>query len=821
MRQYSYLYVLCILLNGCTIYLEEEVKPQIVDEQYSGDIGGSDTLLNLPFSLLETHQCVQGANGSFSHAQSSTMYDLDFDTSNFAQEEIYAPVSGLVSVHYSSANFGYHLNIDLGDGSYVCVAHLDTVAVLDGAEVSEGQLIGYEGCTGYCTGDHVHIGLHSGDATLPAQYGVSIPAIYRVRDVSANGQLVTIESEQVVCGLGASYSEPDGHLYSSDIEIPLWHPNGSLVKTMDDAKVYLIDDGAARWITNESIFFSYSYDFSDITLISDEELACYEGGEALNELSGVDAAYDASTGLLWMQVGHLNQPDRYRIRVHNQIGWEAVLESWGLSYSAVNPPPTYSSGDNFFVQWSVASGYAKFRDGSLITEVSSSDVYFITDGWAVPIFDWDTFVFAGLALRDIVVAENGAVEWVQEYVGDCFVGMNCLEKDVMTVCGGDLDLESVDLGDDDDDTVSDDDDSMSDDDDSESDDDDSVELPIDNDGDGWPDTVDCNDSAASINPAASEVCGNDFDEDCSGEADECEPESDDTTPTLVDNDGDGFASEESGGTDCSDFVSSIYPGAVDICGDGVDQDCSGTDEPCPSSTIDTDSDGVLDSVDNCPFHNNPTQADVDGDGLGNDCDTDNDNDGYPNNQDCAAYDASINPGAVEACDGIDNDCDWLIDEDSACNATSSNPCAGELVCTEDLDNDGLNEQFCFDVSVFTQGVVYQTSSAYAVGYGLFDWMPSSSDEALVVGGYHCLDFSNKPAGNAEITLVSSVGSSGASPVDLNDPSDWVWWQNFSFCTSGVTAADEFCSFQGGWNYLVSADWDPLIGLTPAGDNASP
>jgi len=42
---------------------------------------------------------------------------------------------------------------------------------------------------------------------------------------------------------------------------------------------------------------------------------------------------------------------------------------------------------------------------------------------------------------------------------------------------------------------------------------------------------------------------------------------------LVDQDGDGFASELAGGTDCNDRDPSIHPGAAEIEGDAVEQDC--------------------------------------------------------------------------------------------------------------------------------------------------------------------------------------------------------------------------------------------------------
>jgi len=61
-----------------------------------------------------------------------------------------------------------------------------------------------------------------------------------------------------------------------------------------------------------------------------------------------------------------------------------------------------------------------------------------------------------------------------------------------------------------------------------------------------------------------------------------------------DNDGDGYTT---GGGDCNDNDKSINPDAIEICGDGIDQDCDGKDESCmaapPAPTGVVASDGTL------------------------------------------------------------------------------------------------------------------------------------------------------------------------------------------------------------------------------------
>ncbi len=105
---------------------------------------------------------------------------------------------------------------------------------------------------------------------------------------------------------------------------------------------------------------------------------------------------------------------------------------------------------------------------------------------------------------------------------------------------------------------------------------------VDEDLDGHSPPEDCNDADAAVNPAATEVC-NGTDDNCDGQVDEG------TGGTWYgDADRDGYGDGEvwacdqppdtsSTGGDCDDADASVYPGAAEVCDDGVVNDCAATE----------------------------------------------------------------------------------------------------------------------------------------------------------------------------------------------------------------------------------------------------
>ncbi len=185
------------------------------------------------------------------------------------------------------------------------------------------------------------------------------------------------------------------------------------------------------------------------------------------------------------------------------------------------------------------------------------------------------------------------------------------------------------------------------------------------DGDGACTDLDCDDSDATVYPRASEVVGDEIDQDCDA-AEICYVDADadgytdgSTTVASVDLDctdaGEATASVPTG--DCDDDDASISPAATEGVGDEVDQDCDGT-EICYA---DADDDGYTDG--STTAASDDTDCTDPGEGTASD----------PTG-DCDDSDASFSPAVAEGVgDEVDQNCD------------------GGEVCYADADDDGQTD----------------------------------------------------------------------------------------------------------------------------------
>ncbi|MDB4964843.1 MAG: putative lipoprotein [Myxococcales bacterium] len=99
------------------------------------------------------------------------------------------------------------------------------------------------------------------------------------------------------------------------------------------------------------------------------------------------------------------------------------------------------------------------------------------------------------------------------------------------------------------------------------------------------DKGDCDDTDAAVHPGATEDLTNRVDDDCDGLADNMTPGSKPTDTT--DMDGDGFSLAQGDCDDRSDAAhlaaaKARHPMAMDVCDDGIDQDCDGIPDNDPS-----------------------------------------------------------------------------------------------------------------------------------------------------------------------------------------------------------------------------------------------
>lgn len=261
---------------------------------------------------------------------------------------------------------------------------------------------------------------------------------------------------------------------------------------------------------------------------------------------------------------------------------------------------------------------------------------------------------------------------------------------------------------------------------------------------------DCNDGDSAIRPNALEIAADDIDQNCD-QFEDC----------YLDADEDGYGAEDgtiisssnlfctgenqsTNITDCNDLDNSIHPEAQEQCNE-IDDDCDtfvdeeednptggitfyiDSDEDGYGSSKDTDDDGVADyAFSFCPTTTGTNTGDGDVVEIVDDTTTIFVvvPDGYSiNGNDCNDLDPQVNPGfESELCDGVDNDCDGVIDGE-ICSATpiSSNALmitgtqesqqAGYDIAIGDVNGDAIDD-LILTSPYFTSGVASCSDSTF-------------------------------------------------------------------------------------------------------------
>ena len=304
------------------------------------------------------------------------------------------------------------------------------------------------------------------------------------------------------------------------------------------------------------------------------------------------------------------------------------------------------------------------------------------------------------------------------------------------------------------------------------------------------DSTDCNDADPEIHPGAEEVCGTPgVDEDCDGLADDADESLDLSTASTwyADADGDGYGDPltpvqaceapegfVADGTDCNDEDADVNPATAwhaDEDGDGYGEDTSvvvqceapdgyvragedcddqdaavhpGAVEVCPSGPaedpVDEDCDNLIDDADDSLDLSTASTwyADADGDGYGDPDSATLACAASPGQvaegTDCDDGDPAIHPGAEEVANGVDDDCDGMVDPGLALasclewrNAVEA-PQDGVYLIDPDGD-DGPGEPFLAycDMTSDGGGWTLMATVATTTSHSTAAWNPWSPD----------------------------------------------------------------------------------------------
>jgi hypothetical protein len=233
--------------------------------------------------------------------------------------------------------------------------------------------------------------------------------------------------------------------------------------------------------------------------------------------------------------------------------------------------------------------------------------------------------------------------------------------------------------------------------------------------------------------------------------------------------------------DCDDAAAAVNPEGEERC-NGTDDDCDGLTDP-------DDAEGA-----------GTWYLDADGDGYGVAdstavaCEAPDDH--VAEAGDCDDEDADVSPAGTEVCDGVDNDCSELADDDAGCP------------CEVDWDDDGDPYLFCYDTPR-----AFSEASTVCEAYGYHLVKVDDEDENTWM-----IDAAYSRTSSADFWLLglsdqamegTFVWTDGTEPAYTN-------WYDGEPSNGGASGEDEDCTavrplsgYGYGWidmSCTTAADW---------------
>lgn len=116
-----------------------------------------------------TSNFIWPTSGSIS--QYPVWYHMALDIQNPSSPAVIASDTGTVT-YAGCLGYGYgcHVIVNHGNGFETLYGHLSSIGVTIGQAVSQGQGLGVMGCTGLCTGTHLHFEIRNGGLQNPLSY---------------------------------------------------------------------------------------------------------------------------------------------------------------------------------------------------------------------------------------------------------------------------------------------------------------------------------------------------------------------------------------------------------------------------------------------------------------------------------------------------------------------------------------------------------------------------------------------------------------------------------------------------------------------------